>query len=397
MLLGSTTAAGSAANYMTPAEVEVRPLCGSLLLGRTAAVSEAFDGMLYGAACGVDEQSVRLRATAELIEHVAACVSAFEQPTVVARMAELDAPALAPSVFEQGLVMDPHADDVEQTWCRGRRLRDGATLYVPALMSFLRWQPPPGQRLFAWPDATGLAAARTAEAAWRHGLLEIIERHACMMAWRSPDTRVWRLPLGLVPRDFTADGLRIELYGLGEPPLPGTVLALLYEGDGERLTCGSACGAFDEETARHAVEEAWMLRWSMLRCATKLPGCPSAVRLRNGSGWPDDAPRTSFEHVLRAWHEGGRVREWFRGLAWTDAAWPRPAGPLAELVACAEVCLGAPVVAVDLRSSLAPDWHVWRVVAPHALRRESDHRRAHLSSPRLTPYGDLHREPHPYG
>ena len=64
-------------------------------------------------------------------------------------------------------------------WMPVRRLRDGATEWVPAGLCFRR----PGATP-PWPLSIGCAAGPSADAAALHGLLELIERDAAALWWR---------------------------------------------------------------------------------------------------------------------------------------------------------------------------------------------------------------------
>lgn len=64
-------------------------------------------------------------------------------------------------------------------WMPVRRLRDGATDWVPAGLCFRR----PGASP-PWPLSIGCAAGPSADAAALHGLLELVERDAAALWWR---------------------------------------------------------------------------------------------------------------------------------------------------------------------------------------------------------------------
>jgi ribosomal protein S12 methylthiotransferase accessory factor len=64
-------------------------------------------------------------------------------------------------------------------WMPVRRLRDGATTWVPAGLCFRR----PGATA-PWPLSIGCAAGPSADAAALHGLLEVVERDAAALWWR---------------------------------------------------------------------------------------------------------------------------------------------------------------------------------------------------------------------
>lgn len=388
-------------------------------IGRTAVIAPGLPGgtpespgMLTGAAFGLDDDDVRRRAFAELVERLSAFEAAFERPMhAVGSVAEarqrLAAPVVAPSALQhfdprQRLppYIDRSPDTGRRTLVEGFDARTGAAVLVPALAAFLTWRPPPGETLFLWPGATGLAAGRTAEEAIRRGLLEVIERDACMAVWRVRGAPRRRLPSSLAPaplREVCGGlGLSVELFGVRAGRLPGTVIAALSTSRGGHLTCGSACGGFDAPTAGKALGEALALQWT-------------ARNVADDAVTPSAPPETSLAHVLRAFRDGPSVLAHLRGDATTAGAEGEAESPgsLAELVVAAEEVFECPVIVVDVTSQAArtSGWYVARVIVPGALPRESDARVAHLGGPRVRSLlgsepldaPALETSPHPFG
>ncbi len=354
-----------------------------LILGRAAAAHPRFPPnpaannlrVMTGASCGFDEDEVRCRSFAELVEHVSACLAAFEPGrTTRASARELEEVGerfLRPRQLSHTAHGRPPggpghsvAPETPLTWCRARRVTTGEELLAPALVSFLQWRPPEGEPLFARPDATGLAAHLASDEATRHALLEVVERDACALSWAVPGWPVWQLDEALLPLPLAetcaALGLRPAIYGTGLSDLPPTVIALLAKEGGESLTCGSACGEIDEMLVGRAVREALMLQWSMRRSSH--PRRP-----------PGNDGDTSLNRVFMNFRDGRAVLEWYGAQASrTVGALARPRGvpDAATALACAvEKALGGTVAVVDVTDRVAEcsGWHVCRVLVPAAV------------------------------
>jgi len=390
------------------------------LIGRTAAtdprfptkLSETSLGILTGAASGTDTELVRNKAFAELVERVSAFEAAFEAENLVrGTLTDLKASGqnlvISPSSLQhfanwQRLpsFIDRNADKRVHTWCRGIRIFTGETVYVPALATYLQWQPPPEEPLFIWPSATGLAAGVKRSATLHRALFEVIERDACMASWRVPGYPVFQLPVSSMSESLqktcTLLGLVPEIYRLDTENLPSTVIAVLSKEGNVELTCGSACGILNQELIGKAVSEALMLQWTMRNCRSESLSILSK-------------PQTSYQHVATAFYSGPEVASWYQKQAnWGDlnekASCPEH---LQELAKVAEQTFQSPVVAVDVASSTAKSsgWYVFRVVIPGALQRESDSRISHFGKSRLeqllTKYSvtqqALRTNPHPFG
>ena len=257
-------------------------------------------------------------------------------------------------------------------WSTGAAFWSGVAL-------FLQLRAPDPEPVFIKPGGTGLAAHTEQAAAVRHGLLEVLERDACMLSWRTPGWPCLRLeqsiPSEALLRVCSQLGLAPEMYDVGEPGLVPVVLAILSRADGSHLTVGSAAGWNVALAAERAINEALMLQWTLAHCT--------------GQAAVGALPASSLEHVLLAARRGAEIREWYRRQA---ASAPQPellaeAEPatLNELAARAQRRLGGDVVAVDLAQELGQSsgWSVQRVLVSGAQPRESDARTPHLGGRRL--------------
>jgi bacteriocin biosynthesis cyclodehydratase domain-containing protein len=345
---------------------------------------------LAGHGFHLDEERARRQAAAELVEHLSAFYRGLDarrfatgtHEELSARRAVLPLAALARYRDHQALPasLARIARDTRITWTEAEIEGSGAIVLVPALLAYLLWSPPPGEPRFAQPDATGLAAQRTREAAVLHGWQEVVERDAAMLSWRIPDWTVAALSRDLLSREFRrATGrLAIELYDIGRLAAPSVVLAIVSERDGRMATCGTACRADPAGAAEHAVEEALMLRHAVMTAR------PRVV----------DVPTSSLEHVARTFADGREVIEWYRALP-RHAGGFRPPGRAAMLSGGP---LAGPLVvdATDARTRAA-GWTVVRVIVAGAQPREPDARAPCLGSAQLAGCERLHLAPHPFG
>jgi ribosomal protein S12 methylthiotransferase accessory factor len=371
-------------------------------------------GMFAGAASGFDANEVRDRAFAELVEHVSAFVSgtkpgprAFGTRRAVSEDARIAAVAprtlthFAHAEPPQGL--DAVSENSVLTWVEGNRLDIDEKILVPALAAYLSWRTLGREPLFLRPGATGLAAHTRFDDAVCHGLLEVVERDACMLSWLIPGWPVRKLDSSIVDEELRRVTRhyvsRISIYAIGEPGMPAVVMALLHQADGSELTCGSASGRCYVPLVARATAEALMLQWTMRTAAR-----------RGQRVAPVDQPRSSLEHVARAFTRGADVLAWYESQA---ARAPREqvehvcAASPTELARIVARTFGPPIISVDLRDAAArrAGWNVVRVLIPGAHPRESNARLAHDGGERLvnararwSKKGDhVDYRPHPFG
>jgi ribosomal protein S12 methylthiotransferase accessory factor len=385
---------------LTDRNVNLAPLGPpNLWLGRAAAKPASSLGTLTGSAVGFDREETRLRAFAELVEHVAAFVSGTEPDRTrrasAAGLWDAGEAATAPGSYAMTPNINPRIDPVDDhtpiSWVRGVDLCSLHSTWVPALVAHLCWKPPPGEALFARPSATGLAAHTDATACVQHALLEVLERDACGLSWRIPGWPVHPIELDIVNEQLleSAAGFELELYEVGDPDFAvSSVIALVHLGDGAQLSVGSACRLDVRAAANAAVVEALMVRWTLAHF---------------GDVVDTDRPETSLEHVVRAYRRGDEVVRWYRDRTRRQQRTIVSGG---ELVPHVARVLGSPVIAVDVcdRRGRESGWQVVRVVVPGAYPRESDGRLMKISGPRLenalaryAAGAALHVAPHPFG
>lgn len=343
---------------------------------------------LAGHGFHLDEERARWQATAELVEHLSAFYRGLDaRRFVIGTHAELSAEREVMPMSALARYRDQQAlpgslarlrPDTRITWTEAEAEGSGATVLVPALLAYLLWAPPPGEPRFAQPDATGLAAQRTREAAVQHAWQEVIERDAAMLSWRLPGWTVAQLPRDLLSRDIerATAPLAVELYDIGRHEVASVILAIVSERDGCATTCGTACRTDAADAAQHAVEEALMLRHAVLTAKPRVVATPT----------------DSLGHVARTFADGREVIEWYRGLPRHSSGFRPPghaamAGPL-----------GGPLVvdATDARTRAA-GWTVVRAIVPGAQPREPDARAPCLGTSPLAGCERLHLAPHPFG
>jgi hypothetical protein len=169
----------------------------------------------------------------------------------------------------------------------------------------------------------------------------------------------------------------------------------LGRADGSASTVGSAAGVSASLAIEKAVQEAFMLQ-----------------RTIRGVSWPSlslDCPRTSLDHVARAYRLGPALRESYRSRAErrveireAPSDWS-----LRRLVQASAMTFGCDVVSVNVTDAMARSigWTVCRVIVPNAYVKESDSTVPHLG--RFFDPGGMQEaiendsmlclEPHPFG
>ena len=269
------------------------------------------------------------------------------------------------------------------------------------LVSGDRYSVPASKVLPGWPllaeagddgesDSSGMASgfADDHDRCRLHGLFEVLERDALMLAWRLPnwsvaqlsDERVGEAIAGFISRA----GLELSIYEIGDGRLAPVVLCVLSDGLG--AVCGSACGGdVDDATERAALEA--ILLWRGARSGTVQ--APAS-----------DQVRRSRDHVAWAWSNGDAVRTWFAALPRRGVT--ERAGDLdAVAQRCRRTFFGFEPVAVDLTGGGDGARYVCRILQPHAVRKEWSAVRPFVGGLRLQAMSEGHTRvntlPHPYG
>lgn len=165
-----------------------------------------------------------------------------------------------------GFPFVPLTDDLEIAWAPGRRMRDGAPIWVPASLVWVNYflpprhqEPPTNFAIFA-----GIAAGRSHAEACGACLEELIERDATMLWWHSGGD-----PIGI---DIDQPALAATVAPpLGSPVEMRYVLipnrygvpvvgALLHDTETDYLTFGVAARLQPAAAIGKAAAEAWSLR-----------------------------------------------------------------------------------------------------------------------------------------
>jgi len=306
---------------------------------------------------------------------------------------------LAPYAASELAELARGIDGPVMPWCHGAGLVSGGRYAVPASKVFPGCAILGGDRDDGECDSSGLAAGITGdiERCRRHGLYEVLERDALMLAWRLPTwTRadVAEEHVGDAVAGFArAAGLALSLYDIGDPYVAPVVLCLVSDRSGG-VACGSACAGNVTEAAERASLEA-VLIWN-------------GVRARPPNEPVPDRVRRSHDHVVWAWCHADVVRSWFDALPARA-----PSEGVVGLDALAERCrrrfFGAEPVVVDLAVGGAgvtsEARYVCRVLQPHAMRKEWCADRPFVGGPRFRALVEgsidgpekVNLLPHPFG
>ena len=191
---------------------------------------------------------------------------------VWARLEDLEGDVLDPRLVplyseaqyaRAGFPYVPFDPAVRHPWVSGRRLENGAEVWVPAVFAFLSL----GighENLISQGTSNGLAAATDHDdAAWR-AVFELVERDAMMAAWMTgaPGRRIvvddtLEPALASVLRGVEGLGVSVELYAL-PTTVCGTAMICLGLGDGDTwpgVAMGLGADLDPREAARQAILE----------------------------------------------------------------------------------------------------------------------------------------------
>jgi thiazole/oxazole-forming peptide maturase SagD family component len=292
------------------------------------------------------------------------------------------------------------------TWIAGHSLTRDTTIWVP-LQIVSAAGPEPRDTLAREPElrpriTTGVAAHPDRTTAILHGLREVIERDAAMLAWLTRRagtaldvTGTVDAGLGELARRFDDAGLAYSLARLqADPPLAVVVAALRDpSGVGPALALGTCAAPSVSAAAQKALLEALMV-WRLVR-GLRADGVVAPCR-------PDALDQRSR---LLWWSEPGRwdeVRWLFAGAA--GASGPSIEGDsareLATLLAWFRA-VGEEVIAVDLSDEATVEQlghHVVATVVPTFHPMHLYEPWPALWSPRLARVasGPLTLDPHPF-
>jgi YcaO cyclodehydratase, ATP-ad Mg2+-binding len=215
---------------------------------------------ISGGACDPTWRGAVDRAMGEYAEH-------YSQVHAVDMLAVLPSPGDRPLIDSQSL--GSTTAGALGSWLVGQTLRSMAEVAVPAQAVFLGWDPPPPERRLWAQTSAGTAAARDHAQARVAALAEVIERHILIDGWSTGDIEFEdlsrlhddTLPTGL-SQAFDKYGVTLRtlrVIGL----VPDLVVALLYRGDGDALTCGAALRGDTADAIVHAACEAVAVRLAL--------------------------------------------------------------------------------------------------------------------------------------
>ncbi|GAA2834837.1 YcaO-like family protein [Crossiella cryophila] len=185
---------------------------------RLAAIGE---GVERYSAAWVPEEALRYGSAEELTDAGLTCL----QPAQLTLFADWQ-------FGRTGFPYVPFTAATRLWWTESRRLHDGAPVWLPAQLTYLRNNLPDDSRI-GYPTSSGLAFANTPAEAAVSGILELVERDAFMLAWHHRLS----LPLldpgsdpalaELIRRHATPSGLDFHLVDLsvftGIPAMLGVV------------------------------------------------------------------------------------------------------------------------------------------------------------------------------
>jgi thiazole/oxazole-forming peptide maturase SagD family component len=339
------------------------PFAGALASGCRTDAFLANRALNRGMAVDETAEQARRRAIGESLERY--CAAAMPQDLPFVRAGDLEGPYLDPRRL--GAVQggwDPEASAIR--WVRAHSLAGNRPVWVPASAVFVPYGNQWGEPILELQNSVGIAAYTTRDEAVLHGLAEVVERDACLRAWR------WRLPVEAIhDHPIAVDGLHLARV----PSDSGlqVVAAFLERGEPPLSSTGMGARPSLRDAARHSTLEAllsqlWLRDWLAA----------------NGHEHPC-VPRTMIDnavaHAVRGDLRSSR-RRWLRPGCAAEATGATPWGTVLDRApqACFVDLTTPDVAAAGIR--------VVRVLVPEKVLSDDDALRPRLG-------GDP--TPHPFG
>ena len=290
-----------------------------------------------GRAADRDPRRARVRAVAESIERYAA--AAFDPARCVPFESIDTARRMAPS-RAHAPVIDDWAPE-RWRWVQGIALATADEIFVPACLAFLPYVFTPDEPRLQTQSSSGLAVAASLDAAFKRGLLELVERDALMRAWTSGAT--FEACADRAVADGTMHVRRVPC------PWSVAVVAALLERDEPPYSSVGLAARFDlAEAMEAAIAEAIGVFHHLREQLESLASTASRVPAR-----PGNALRHARDPQLR--HSRRRLIE---AGAWTGGRTRFPPDRLRREIA------GAAGVDLTLSDVRALGLHAVRVIAP---------------------------------
>ncbi|RST52656.1 YcaO-like family protein [Variovorax sp. MHTC-1] len=363
-----------------------------------------------GAAASLNPARAAVRAVGESLERYAAAAWRLAGPAAF-RSSPADLLA-AGSDFVCASEVYRFAEDQKQTkdfpfsfaanqaqnWVVGVRLMTGEPAYVPMSCTFVPYDFVDSQeRMTHMPISTGCAAADNLSSATLSGLLEVIERDAFMISWRTGQF-AYVVPRSSIDQcrgaiaelvmvaQASADQVRVwQLDGLAGVPV--VVVALWDEKKPSGLAVGVCAAASKNDRIQGAFEEALLTRVMVRHSVEYLTCTPRAER-----------PASLREQMM--WH--ALSEDFLDSPLWrapTREALDDKDVALEPTVRALEE-MGHRVYAVDIatRELRLAGLSVIRIVVSGLCPLDNDARYPHLGASRLSGFcrSSLYLEPHPF-
>ncbi len=187
------------------------------------------------------------------------CAGVYKSNTLIlSTWNDLDAEAVHPTQFarlseaqlaESGRGFEAFTEDTPIRWTSSIRLRDGATVFVPASQVYLPYRRVRGETPIGQSISTGQAAGPSKPAAILGGLREVIERDALAISWmhrlppRQLDPNVMEESPTLRRHLDQRSDWDVRFFDLSLDDASSSVVAVMEQGNGKDrvLTFGSAC------------------------------------------------------------------------------------------------------------------------------------------------------------
>lgn len=246
-------------------------------------------------ATSLDPLEARIKACGEAIERYCGFLC-FPDELVYTTAAELGPGALDPrrwprctekEYLSRRNPLHPPDSNRSYHWVTGRSLTGGHSVWLPALHTYLTYDPADPAELTILPHSTGLAAGDSPAAAAFSAACEVLERDAVAVTWfkglPAPKLHLEPSPWPEVAerlRRIRVAGLRAEAYALLPEEPPAKIFVLLWDRPGGPLPVMTGAGvALDSGRAiAKALDEAVQCRQTALQELILAPRPPRRAR-----------------------------------------------------------------------------------------------------------------------
>lgn len=355
-----------------------------------------------GRAVSVRPERAAIKAVCEAIERY--CAAGYdERALTLGHQADMEGRVAGPNAFAlysdaqhaAGTVPFSHPTETGPIrWVQASSIASGEPVWVPAQFVFIPYEPAPAEPVFDNLQSTGLACGSSRADAILGGLLEVIERDAFMVAWRTlrpgrpiDVTHPALHEAQVLMQRLRSRSLKVRATALeNEAAVPVIMVAISNDGNQcPHVVCGFGTSLDPDRAILLALEEA-ALGQILLRRSARTPDVAAP-----------ECPASLVEHAMRFALDPDARKE----VDFLFDGTPTTAGELDPGTMDAAVArlarAGFEPLHVDITTPDISDCglSVVKVLVPGMQPLDLDHRHLHLGGHRLD-QGVVNWQPHPF-